>query len=112
MAEREKSFMVVERCLIPPDAHKKELIYCGKEIILAEIPEKLSLDKKTAKNYYYSVSKVGIKDNKLFISRGVFDYSEILSGTGKYDNPGFGGLELSLAEPIKEKIVDLLSNAD
>lgn len=105
-----KCFMTIERCLSPPHLNPNKIIYVGKEIQLNDIPQKLNLEEKTAENYYYTITKLEVKDSKLSVSKGVFDYNEILEGKRVYGDSLFPQtLNLPLESRIKKSIIDLLS---
>lgn len=106
--------MTVERRLSPPHLNKRELIYCGEEIELTEIPKKLNLKEKTAKNYYYTISQIKRVNNAISVSSGVFCYDELLKGMRNRDGywcdieGGFEKIELPARTDVRKNIVDLL----
>ena len=104
-----KELMII--CRSQPIDFEREVIYIGQPISLKDIPSSLKLDKAEARKYYLGVSWIEIKEGKMNISNGVYNYNELLAGERSYGIYCYSQIDLPLNDKIKEGLVKLLSSS-
>jgi len=71
--------MIISRVKSPPYENPVEVLYQGEPMKLKDIPARINLG-ADAREYYYAIHKIRLKEGGLDIERRDYDLRDILSG--------------------------------
>jgi len=74
-----KEAMIISRIKSPPYENPVEVLYQGEAVEFSDIPLRFNLG-PNAREYYYAVHKIRLKEGGLDIERRDYDLLDILSG--------------------------------
>jgi len=106
---KDNQLMIIRRTLSPPHENPTEVIYSGKWLNNEEIHKTVDIGPEEARKYYYGISRLELKSNKLTIYDKATDYNEILNPS----NMGTFGKStiLTLNNSAKQGLIKLIENS-